>query len=125
VDEAKRQPKSGFGEVKKQLLERKQELERELKQLHQEHFSDGQVQDIADQALSSTMENLNSSLQTTKLDEYRRIIMALEMINEGTYGICVDCHTPISEKRLTLFPNATRCLACQELFEERGSEKFE
>lgn len=126
MDEVRKQLSShDVGTIKKQLLERKQELEQELKQLHQEHFSDGHVQDVADQALSSTMENLNSSLQVTKLEEYRRIVMALEMIEEGSYGICVDCQTPISEKRLMLFPNATRCIACQELYEERGSEKME
>ncbi len=125
MDEVRKELVPNVGVIKKQLLERKQELEQELKRLHQEHFSDGQVQDVADQALSSTMENLNSSLQIAKLDEYRRIVMALEMIEEGSYGMCTDCQTPISEKRLKLFPNATRCLACQELYEERGSEKME
>ena len=43
------------------------------------------------------------------------------MIEDGTYGECVDCHNPISEKRLKSFPNATRCLVCQEAFEEGGS----
>ena len=43
---------------------------------------------------------------------------ALEMIDNGTYGICTECGNPISEKRLMLFPNATRCLACQEALEE-------
>jgi DnaK suppressor protein len=127
VAEAKKQTKEqGLESVRQQLLKRKNELEQELKQLHQEKFSDDQVQDAGDQALSSTMDSLKSSLQTTKIDEYKRLVLALEMIEAGTYGICVDCQAPISEKRLTLFPNATRCLACQELYEESGSsEKFE
>ncbi len=114
-----------IGVIKKQLLERKAEIERELQQLTQEKFSDDQVQDPGDQALSSTMESLNSSLQHTKLEEYRRVEMALQMIEDGTYGICVDCGQAISEKRLKSFPNATRCLSCQEIYEENGSEKFD
>jgi DnaK suppressor protein len=125
VDEAKKQNAAEFGAIKKQLIERKSELEQELKQLLQEKFSDDQVQDVGDQALSSTMESLNTSLQHTKLEEYRRVEMALQMIEDGTYGICVDCALPISEKRLKSFPNATRCLACQELFEEHGGSIFE
>lgn len=112
-----KQPKN-LEAIKKQLLERKQELEKELIQLYQEKFSDDQVQDIGDQALSSTMELFRSSFQDARLEEYNRIVRALEMIDEGAYGICVDCQQPISEKRLKSYPNATRCLPCQEAFEE-------
>lgn len=108
--------------VKQQLLKRKMELEQEMVALNEEKFSDDQVQDAADQALNSTMESLNSSLQTSKIDEYKRVTKALDMINEGVYGICADCEQVISAKRLQSFPNATRCIVCQELFEESGEQ---
>lgn len=104
--------------VKGELMARKSELEQEMVSLYQEKFSDDQVQDVGDQALTSTMESLRSSLHDTKMDEYNRLVKALEMIEDGTYGICADCQLPISEKRLKSFPNATRCLSCQEAFEE-------
>lgn len=107
-------------QVKKDLVERKLELEQEFALLYQEKFSDNQVQDPGDQALSSTMEDIRSSFQDTRLSEYRRIVRALEMIQDGTYGVCIDCQEPIGDKRLKSFPNATRCLACQETFEEHG-----
>jgi DnaK suppressor protein len=70
------------------------------------------------------MESLRSSLQDTRIDEFNRIVKALKMIEEGIYGICADCELPISEKRLKLYPDATRCLACQEIFEEnKGVEE--
>jgi DnaK suppressor protein len=59
------------------------------------------------------------SLQDAEVDEYRRIVSALGKIDEGSYGICIDCGNPISEKRLQSFPDTTRCLACQEKFEEK------
>jgi DnaK suppressor protein len=102
----------GIGEVKEELLARKLDLEEILIRLYKEKFSDGQVQDFGDQALSSTMEALQSSLQDSRLEEYNRIVAALQMIDDGTYGICVDCHGPISEKRLKSYPNATRCIIC-------------
>ncbi len=104
--------------IKKELQARKIELEQDLVQSYTEKFSDDQVQDPGDQALTSTMESLRSSLQDTRIDEFNRIVKALAMIDAGTYGICVDCELPISQKRLKLYPDATRCLACQEAFEE-------
>ena len=108
--------------IQSELLDKKGELELELAGLYQEKFSDDQVQDPADQALSSTMESLRSTMQDTRLEEYRRINRALEKINDGTYGICVDCDGPISEKRLQSFPNAERCIVCQEEYEEKRAE---
>lgn len=107
-----------FAAIRELLHKRKQELEDELLQTREEKFSDDQIQDAGDQALSSTMESLKSSFQDTRLDEYKRIVRALGMIEQGTYGICIDCDKAISEKRLQSFPNATRCLACQEALEE-------
>lgn len=110
--------KGALEAIKKKLLARKQELEEQLTNLSTEEISDGQVQDVGDQTLSSIMESLRTSIQDAEVDEYRRIVRAIEMINEGTYGICADCRQGISEKRLKPFPNAVRCLSCQELFEE-------
>jgi DnaK suppressor protein len=120
MSEAKNQ--KNFDHVKKDLLARKLELEQEL--ANSKKFSDDEVQDPGDQAMTSTMESLRSSLQDTWIGELNRIAKALKMIEEGTYGICVDCELPISEKRLKLYPDATRCLACQEAFEEgKGIEE--
>lgn len=106
--------------IRQELEQRKLELEREMTDLYQEKFSDDQVQDSADQALSSTMESLRVSMHDAKNMEYKRIVQALKMIDEGTYGICVDCEKAISDKRLKYYPNATRCLLCQETFEEQS-----
>ena len=108
--------------IKEALIQRLNVLEEKLKILSQERVSDDQVQDPGDQALSSTMETLKSSLQDTELAEYNRIVRALEKIEEGTYGICIDCGHDISPKRLASYPNAARCLACQEAFEDRGHQ---
>jgi DnaK suppressor protein len=120
VNEAGKTQKE-LSHVKKELQARKIELEQDLVLSYTEKFSDDQVQDPGDQALTSTMESLRSSLQDSRIDEFNRIVKALKMIEEGSYGICADCELPISEKRLKLYPDATRCLACQEIFEEGKS----
>jgi DnaK suppressor protein len=109
---------SNLEAIKERLLTRKQELEGALAQIYKEQVTDTAVPDTGDQALSSSIEDLRISLHNNELDEYNMIIKALERIENGTYGICTECGNPISEKRLMLFPNATRCLACQEALEE-------
>jgi DnaK suppressor protein len=104
--------------IKKMLLQRKNDLEQELTKLSQQKFSDGQVEDPGDQALASTMESLQVSLQDTERQELTRVVQALQKIEDGTYGICTDCGQPISERRLNSYPNAARCIVCQEAFEE-------
>ncbi len=120
MSEAKKGAGFDLAQVKQELLARKLELESEMSSLHQEKFADDEVQDPGDQALTSTMESLRSSLQDSKISELHRIVKALEMIENGTYGVCVDCGQPISAKRLKSFPNATRCISCQEAYEESG-----
>jgi DnaK suppressor protein len=44
----------------------------------------------------------------------REIADALERIEHGTYGVCLECEEPISVKRLDAVPWARYCVACQE-----------
>lgn len=107
-------------EIKKRLLKRKEELEAGISGLAHKKPYEAQLSDPADQAMASTLEDLNISLQNNERNEYAVIIRALEMVDEGTYGTCIDCNQPILEKRLLMYPNATRCLICQEVAEEKG-----
>jgi DnaK suppressor protein len=102
--------------IKQKLLTRKRELEEGLQRLIEEraNVEADDVQDPLDQAIKSSIEDLSITLEENEREEYNRIIRALQMIENGTYGTCSDCHQPISEKRLELYPNATRCIACQE-----------
>jgi len=44
--------------------------------------------------------------------ELRRIKAALERIDDGDYGYCIDCGEPIAEKRLEIDPAAAFCIDC-------------
>jgi DnaK suppressor protein len=112
---------SNVGNIKKELLARKFEIEKELERLSREKVTDDQVQDPGDQAMASTMEEINISLQNNERNEYDMILKALDMIDKGMYGKCLECSNPIAEKRLLMYPNATRCLTCQEALEDRRS----
>ena len=56
----------------------------------------------------------------------REVQVALDRLDAGVFGICVDCEEPISPKRLAAVPWASYCIVCQETAdrerEEPGSE---
>jgi RNA polymerase-binding transcription factor DksA len=41
------------------------------------------------------------------------VVAALARLDAGTYGVCVDCQTALSEERLDARPEAARCVNCQ------------
>ena len=44
----------------------------------------------------------------------RRLRSALGRINDGSYGLCLDCEEEIAPKRLKAIPWAELCIGCQE-----------
>ena len=39
-------------------------------------------------------------------------------MQEGSYGVCIDCGVDIPFARLQATPSAERCIACQEKYEK-------
>ena len=111
--------------IKDTLCQRKQILEQEFISLQANNVADDPAQDPGDQANAAALETLQSSLQSNQMEEYKMILKAIEMIDKGEYGICIDCEQSISERRLASYPNATRCIACQETLEENQRNKQE
>ena len=54
------------------------------------------------------------------ISKSKRFAAALKHIDDGEFGICLECEEPISPKRLAGLPWAGYCLHCQEL---RDSEE--
>ena len=49
---------------------------------------------------------------------------ALERIEDGEYGICVECEEEISPKRLAAVPWAAYCLHCQEIHDAQEAAEL-
>lgn len=45
---------------------------------------------------------------------------ALERLDKGIYGVCIDCGEPMLCKRLAKEPFAKRCIGCQESAEKEA-----
>lgn len=49
--------------------------------------------------------------------QQERIREALDRLDAGTYGQCVDCGQALPDERLEVRPEAARCVSCQQRVE--------
>ncbi|MBK8008023.1 MAG: RNA polymerase-binding protein DksA [Rhizobiales bacterium] len=102
------------------LLRWRDDILREAKQTLQ-HLQEENVNhpDLADRASSET----DRAIELRARDRQRKLIAkidaALERIEEGSYGFCVETGDPISLKRLEARPIATLSIEAQERHERR------
>ncbi|NLC76533.1 MAG: conjugal transfer protein TraR [Clostridia bacterium] len=53
--------------------------------------------------------------------QLEQIELALERIEQGSYGYCTRCGKPISDERLEVMPEAEYCVACRREAEGEGN----
>lgn len=58
-------------------------------------------------------------LRENLMSRAERVIRQIRKIDEGSYGRCDDCGSPIPEERLAAVPEAIRCVPCQKNLECR------
>ncbi|MCX5835256.1 MAG: TraR/DksA family transcriptional regulator [Deltaproteobacteria bacterium] len=75
--------------------------------------------EFIDQAAAEFEVNLNLLFKARDDGQVAELIEALERLEQGIYGVCLDCDGEISEKRLKVKPTATLCIDCQETRERR------
>ena len=68
--------------------------------------------DAEERATERESDEMLESLGTAGLAEIRMIEAALHRIEDGSFGICVNCGDPISAQRLDAVPHAARCRNC-------------
>ena len=51
--------------------------------------------------------------------ELRNISAALQRMDAGEYGVCIECGTDIDRGRINAHPYAKQCIDCARLAEER------
>ncbi len=77
------------------------------------------TQDPADKASNAYTKELLFSQSTNDRFILTLIEEALQRIEEGEYGLCVNCSKEVQPKRLEAVPWARHCITCQDL-QERG-----
>jgi DnaK suppressor protein len=84
------------------------------------------IQQFAD-PVDMTQEAVERDLAVQILDResalVRRLRSAIDRIQDGSYGICLECEEEISPKRLKAIPWADLCIDCQEGADDLGSRR--
>ena len=117
---AVRMSKKDMEKFRRLLEDKKASLSSDLAKTRsaEEETSEESTQDIADKAVSSYTREFLYSLTDGERSTLLQIDDAIDRIDDGTYGMCVNCGQPMAEKRLTAVPWAPYCVDCQELAEK-------
>ncbi|HYV84923.1 MAG TPA: TraR/DksA family transcriptional regulator [Patescibacteria group bacterium] len=76
------------------------------------------TQDLADKASSAYTKEFLYSLSNTDREILQKVDEALQRVDHGGFGQCVECGDEINRKRLEAVPWASHCIVCQEKFEK-------
>ena len=110
-------------EIKEDLIQRRQELVRELdadavqvaENDYDAKFPEFGNKDDENAAEIAIFEK-NLSLEKTMEVSLYNVNKALKKIEKGHYGFCEKCNSLIAQKRLKAFPSATACMTCKKKF---------
>jgi len=116
-------PKTKFGNYEKILTKKAEEIRHGMSAKRAAQIVSRQEEPADDGDLSQQSHEewifLNRNTLEKKL--LTEVEDALRRIQQGTYGVCMDCEEPISTKRLDAVPWAKYCVKCQEAIATRAA----
>ena len=102
--------------MKEILTEKLLNLQNQLKSIeaqdpyNRESYADENTQD--DDAAEREDHARVSALKEDVEAKIQKVNDAIERLNEGKYGVCIDCNEKIDKARLEVIPEAGRCIKC-------------
>jgi len=80
------------------------------------------IQQVAD-PVDMTLQAAEREMAMHDLDRraglVRQLRSAIDRIEDGTYGVCLECEEEIAPKRLSAIPWAELCIQCQDAADRR------
>jgi DnaK suppressor protein len=117
MDEKNKDKMDGnYKELRESLLKTRESLIKEIKLKALSESDDTvktEVGDIYDLASNERDRELNLLISDREREKLLQIEDAIKRIDDGTYGICVECESPIPKERLVIMPFARLCVNCQ------------
>jgi RNA polymerase-binding protein DksA len=109
-------------ELKQKLLEEKKRIEENISKIEAGKKADREYEtafpeierDPEENADEMEMYESNLAVDESMREELRKIEAALERLEKGTYGFCLNCQKEIPLERLRAYPQAERCLDCKK-----------
>jgi DnaK suppressor protein len=108
---------------RKRLLKWRESLLSEIRRQRDEaqELKDAGVADFGDLGLKDNIGGILHLLNDSQREEIMQIDEALTLLQEGTYGVCQECGSPIGKDRLDAYPLAQYCLSCKHEDEKQAT----
>jgi DnaK suppressor protein len=106
-------------QIRRTLLERRRQLMNEIECKIRDVREEGTTKcrltvDPGDTTEVAADDDLAFALLQMKAQVLTRINEAMQRLDDGTYGYCVECDDAIAPQRLRALPFAVRCKDCEE-----------
>jgi len=121
-----KQELAGF---KKLILKRKEEITEGIKHISEDTLKKSQKEasgdisgysyHMADVATDTYDREFSLGLAANERDLLYELEDAFKKIEDGTFGFCEGCKSPIAKTRLKALPQARLCVKCQEKKEKK------
>jgi RNA polymerase-binding protein DksA len=108
----------GMIEARRRSLQ--EELHEGVDRAREDSFGDlaGPAPDAGDESVATLIGDIDHADVSRDMTELRALDAARGRMDEGSYGVCVDCGSEIEFARLKAAPTALRCIRCQTLHEK-------
>ena len=122
--------KKELDDLRKRLLEEREQLQRQAADIEESSFGGGQSElagelasfdeEFADAGTDTFERERDLSLSNNIRDLLEKVGHALELIDQGSYGLCERCGKPIEKARIKALPYATLCIKDKQAEERTG-----
>ena len=112
------------GHYKRLLQAKEKELTEEIARFNEgaRESQSAEVEDPIDEVTSAQAKSAAFGVTNVAAETLLAVRAALQRINIGDYGLCIDCGRPIEEKRLQAVPWTPYCLEDQEKHDREEAE---
>jgi len=98
------------------LLQMLQEMERPMR--IRDEIAVDNLADTLDRVQSAAEREMAIRQIESGFNRVQNIRLALERIDDRTYGVCLRCEGEIGSKRLNAVPWASHCVRCQDIADQ-------
>jgi len=118
--------------TQKQLAELKDKIQAERERVINSCGIDEEMFALKNEEQKDEVDQASADYERSQMLRFRnrdvfyakKLKKALEKMEEGEYGICVDCDSDINFKRLLARPTADLCISCKDEAEREEQSNF-
>ena len=78
--------------------------------------------DEVDEIQANERREIGFATRGLLVERVNRLAAALDRLNDGDYGVCVECGEAIAPARLRVMPEVATCVRCQDRLERFGRQ---